>query len=88
MTGPERPCGRSGGPSAPAEEPTFEELMEQLESTIALMARGNLGIEEVTDLYERAGRLHAAASERLAAVQARIDKLTAPPPPDAPAMGD
>lgn len=69
------------------EEPTFEALVEELESTIALMAQGNLGIEEVTDLYERAGRLHAAATERLAAVQARIDKLTAPPPPDEPATG-
>ena len=29
------------------------------EATIARMAGGNLGIEEVTDLYERAGRLHA-----------------------------
>ncbi|MBW3614952.1 MAG: exodeoxyribonuclease VII small subunit [Actinobacteria bacterium] len=67
------------------QEPTFEELMEELEATIASMARGNLGIEEVTDLYERAGRLHAAATERLAAVQARIDKLTAAAP-DSPAM--
>lgn len=72
---------------ATGEEPTFEALVEELESTIALMARGNLGIEEVTDLYERAGRLHAEASERLAAVQARIDKLTAPAPPDEPATG-
>lgn len=72
---------------APGEEPTFEALVDELESTIALMARGNLGIEEVTDLYERAGRLHAAAFERLAAVQARIDRLTAPRPPDEEAKG-
>jgi exonuclease VII small subunit len=43
------------------------------------MAGGNLGIEEVTDLYERAGRLHAQATERLAAISARIEKLTGPP---------
>ncbi|MBW3555846.1 MAG: exodeoxyribonuclease VII small subunit [Actinobacteria bacterium] len=67
-------------------ERTFEELMEELEATVASMARGNLGIEEVTDLYERAGRLHAAATERLAAVQARIDNLTSAPTPDAPAI--
>ena len=58
---------------------TFEQLVEELEATIARMAGGNLGIEEVTDLYERAGRLHAEASERLAAISARIEKLTAPP---------
>ena len=71
----------------PGPEATFEELVEELEGTVAAMAAGNLGIEEVTELYERAGRLHAAASDRLAAVQARIDKLTSPPPPDPPAMG-
>ena len=57
---------------------TFEQLVEELETTIARMAGGNLGIEEVTDLYERAGRLHAQASERLAAISARIEKLTGP----------
>ncbi len=67
-------------------ERTFEELMEELEATVASMARGNLGIEEVTDLYERAGRLHAAATERLAAVQARIDNLTSATTPDTPAI--
>jgi exodeoxyribonuclease VII small subunit len=57
---------------------TFEQLVDELESTVARMAGGNLGIEEVTDLYERAGRLHALATERLAAISARIDKLTDP----------
>ncbi|HVF32789.1 MAG TPA: exodeoxyribonuclease VII small subunit [Acidimicrobiales bacterium] len=57
---------------------TFEQLVEELEATIARMAGGHLGIEEVTDLYERAGRLHAQASERLAAISARIEKLTGP----------
>ena len=58
---------------------TFEQLVDELEATIARMAGGNLGIEEVTDLYEKAGRLHAEATERLAAISARIEKLTAPP---------
>jgi exodeoxyribonuclease VII small subunit len=57
---------------------TFEQLVEELEATVARMAGGNLGIEEVTDLYERAGRLHALATERLAAISARIEKLTEP----------
>lgn len=56
---------------------TFEQLMERLEQTVNRMASGDLGIEEVTDLYERAGRLHEAAAARLDAVQARIEKLTA-----------
>lgn len=57
---------------------TFEELVDELEETIARMSAGNLGIEEVTDLYERAGRLHAEATERLSSISARIEKLTQP----------
>lgn len=57
---------------------TFEQLVDELEQTISRMAGGSLGIEEVTALYERAGRLHALASERLAAISARIEKLTDP----------
>ncbi|HEX7167849.1 MAG TPA: exodeoxyribonuclease VII small subunit [Acidimicrobiales bacterium] len=55
---------------------TFEQLVDELERTIDQMAGGALGIEEVTDLYERAGRLHDAAAARLATVQERIDRLT------------
>lgn len=55
---------------------TFEQIVEELEQTIARMAGGTLGIEEVTDLYERAGKLHALAGERLGAIAARIEKLT------------
>ena len=56
---------------------SFEELVAELETTIQRMAAGDIGIEETTDLYERAGRLHRLASERLARVQERIEKLTA-----------
>ena len=55
---------------------SFEELVDRLEATIAEMATGSLGIEAVTDLYERAGRLHRMATERLAAVSERIERLT------------
>lgn len=55
---------------------TFEQLLDELERTIDRMANGALGIEEVTDLYERAGKLHDAATRRLASVQERIESLT------------
>jgi exodeoxyribonuclease VII small subunit len=54
---------------------TFEELVAELESITHRMAAGDIGIEAAAELYERAGLLHAAASERLARVQERIDKL-------------
>jgi exodeoxyribonuclease VII small subunit len=58
-------------------EPTFEELVAQLEQLTDRIAGGDIGIEEATALYEEAGRLHAQAAERLARVQERIEKLQA-----------
>jgi exodeoxyribonuclease VII small subunit len=63
---------------------TYEQLVEALEMLTNRMAAGDIGIEEVADLYERAGRLHAAASDRLAQVRARIEALSED---DGPATG-
>ena len=61
------------------EQLSFEDLMRQLEALTDRLATGEIGIEEATDLYEQAERLHALATERLAKVQARIDALGGPP---------
>jgi exodeoxyribonuclease VII small subunit len=58
---------------------TYEQLVAELESLTARMASGDIGIEAAAELYERAGVLHAAAAERLARVQERIDALAPPP---------
>ncbi len=76
-TGPGLP---SGGPGGAGAEATFEELLAQLEDITAKLAAGDLGIEAATDLYERAERLHALATERLNQVRAR----PANAPPDSP----
>jgi exodeoxyribonuclease VII small subunit len=55
---------------------TYEELVDALEELTRRMASGDIGIEEAAALYEEAGRLHAAASERLDRVQERIQRLT------------
>ena len=60
---------------------TFEELMAELERVTDTLATGELGIEAATDLYERAQRLHALATRRLAQVQERIDRLARPAGP-------
>ena len=67
--------------SADATEPqraTFEELMAELEDITSKLAAGDLGIEAAADLYERASRLHALATERLEQVKARVEGLTGP----------
>lgn len=60
----------------PDEGRTFEELMAELEQVTELLATGEVGIEAATDLYERAQQLHTLASERLARVQERVDRLS------------
>jgi exodeoxyribonuclease VII small subunit len=84
----EAAAGSAGGAGSEAataaagfEAMTFEQLVAELESIARQMAAGDIGIEAAADLYERAGALHAAAAERLARVQERIDNL-APPTPD------
>ena len=71
---PAAPSGTGGGVPG-RESPTYEELVEALEDLTRRMADGAVGIEEAVELYEQAGRLHAQATERLAQVQARIDRL-------------
>lgn len=61
---------------------TYEELVDALEQLTHRMADGDVGIEEAVDLYERAGRLHAQASERLDRIQERIARLAPAPPQD------
>jgi exodeoxyribonuclease VII small subunit len=60
-------------------DPTFEELVAELEALTDRMAAGDIGIEAATALYEEAGKLHALAAERLAKVQERIERLQSPP---------
>ena len=59
---------------------SFEELVEELERVTEQLATGAIGIEAAADLYERAQQLHTAAAVRLAAVQLRIEKISAPSP--------
>jgi len=59
-----------------ADTRSFEELLAELEAVTDRLASGELGIEAATELYERAERLHALASARLAQVQARVERLS------------
>lgn len=74
MLTPHEPSDTAGG-GVPDESLTYEQLVEALEELTRRMADGAIGIEEAVDLYERAGQLHAQAAERLARVQARIERL-------------
>ena len=60
----------------PDDHRSFEDLMAELEQVTELLAAVEVGIEAATDLYERAQHLHALASERLARVQERVERLS------------
>ena len=68
MSGPEDLSGQS-----------YEELLAALEDLTARISSGDVGIEEATSLYERAVIVHRAAAARLAAVEARIERLREEP---------
>ena len=57
---------------------TYEQLVERLEDLTRRIASGDVGIEEASQLYERAGVIHRLAAERLAQVRARIERLDGP----------
>jgi exodeoxyribonuclease VII small subunit len=77
-TGPEaRWAPELCGVAGPLESLSFEELLAALERVTERMANGDLGIEAAADLYEQAEILHAAAEERLAAVEERVSRLRA-----------
>ena len=67
--------GAGTGSASPGGGATFEEIVAELEDTTAKLAAGDLGIEAAADLYERAERLHALATERLNQVRARVEGL-------------
>ena len=75
---PQRFDPKLSGVDKPLEGLTFEELLVALELVTGRLASGELGIEAAADLYEQAEILHAAAQERLAAVEARIARLSRP----------
>lgn len=54
---------------------TYEQLVETLEALTRSMASGHVGVEEAAALYERAGMVHRAATERLDQVRSRLAHL-------------
>lgn len=69
-------AGVADGEGVTFEELTFEELVAELEQVTETLAAGEVGIEAAAELYERARILHALASERLARVQERVDRIS------------
>ena len=58
-------------------EPTFEAAQAELERIVARLERGDVGLEELTALWERGEELYRRCASQLADAQGRIEELAA-----------
>ncbi len=56
-------------------EPSFEADQAELEAIVERLERGEVGLEELTSLWERGEALCRRLSEELARTQGRIEEL-------------
>ena len=56
-------------------EPTFEEAQAELERIVERLERGDVGLEELTNLWERGEELYRRCAAQLTDAQGRIEEL-------------
>ena len=56
-------------------EITFEEAQRELEAIVDRLERGDVGLEELTKLWERGEELYRICAEKLEGVQGKIEEL-------------
>ena len=65
--------------SGEAEERTFEELRRELEEIVGTLERGEVGVDQAIDLWQRGEALHRRCAALLEAAEGRIEELSAGP---------
>jgi exodeoxyribonuclease VII small subunit len=56
-------------------EPTFEDALRELEGIVERLERGQTGLDEALQLWERGEQLHRICLSRLDAAQGRVEEL-------------
>jgi exodeoxyribonuclease VII small subunit len=56
-------------------EPTFEQAQRELEQIVERLERGDVGLDELTTLWERGEELYRLCADRLSSAQGRIEEL-------------
>ena len=56
-------------------EPTFEQAQRELEQIVERLERGDVGLDELTKLWERGEELYRFCADRLSDAQGRIEEL-------------
>jgi exodeoxyribonuclease VII small subunit len=67
-------------------EPTFEETQAELEQIVERLERGEVGLEELTKLWERGEELYRRCAAQLSDAQGRIEELAKRLGEDTPAQ--
>ncbi len=64
-------------------EPSFEQALQELEGIVERLERGQTGLDEALELWQRGEELHRVCLARLDAAQGRVEELArrAGPPP-------
>lgn len=65
-------------------EPTFEETQAELERIVERLERGEVGLEELAQLWERGEELYRRCAAQLGDAQGRIEELARRLDGDAP----
>ena len=60
-----------------AGERTFEDLRRELEEIVGKLERGDVGVDEAIDLWQRGEALHRRCAALLEAAEGRIEELSA-----------
>ena len=60
-------------------EPSFEALRRELEEIVGRLERGDVGVDEAIELWQRGEVLHRRCVELLEAAEGRIEELGAEP---------
>ncbi|NJC33064.1 exodeoxyribonuclease VII small subunit [Sphingomonas jejuensis] len=66
----------SSDPDAQTADLSFEDALKRLEAIVAQLETGEIPLDQAITLYAEGDRLRARCDERLAAAQARIDKIS------------
>jgi len=55
--------------------PAFEEAQRELEQIVERLERGDVGLDELTTLWERGEELYRVCAEQLSSAEGRIEEL-------------
>ena len=59
----------------PTEDLSFEEALNELETIVGQLERGDTPLQQAIELYERGNKLRQRCADRLDAAQARIEAI-------------